>query len=71
MMRREKKSIKSIFEEFYLKLEEKIVEFHKHNWLSMTWILKKPNSIRTLVEDILETYLTGPFLTKPSEIHIW
>ena len=67
----EKKSIKSIFQGFYLKFEDKIVEIHKHSWLSITWILKKLNSIQTLAEDVLENYLTGPFWAKPSEIHIW
>ena len=67
----EKKAIKCIFEVFYLKFGEKIVEMHKHSWLSITWILKKLNSIQTLAEDVLENYLTGPFWAKPSEIHIW
>ena len=31
-----KESIKSIFEGFYLKFEEKIVAIHEHNGLSIT-----------------------------------
>ena len=54
-----------------LKFEEKILEIHKQCWLSITCILKKLNSIQTLVEDIPEIPdLTGPFCAKPVEIHI-
>ena len=68
---RRKKSIKSIFERFYLNLRKKNCKFI-NTGLSISWILKKLNSIQTLVEEIHEIkLLTGLFWAKPSEIHIW
>ena len=41
-----------------LKFEEKNLEIHKLSWLLITWILKKLNSIQTLVENIPEIKLS-------------
>ena len=46
------------------------MEIHKYNWLSITWILKKSNSIQILVEEILENYLTSPFWANKYSITI-
>ena len=59
MRKRKKINSSKIFEGFFLKLEDKTLEIHKHSWLSITWILKKPNSIQSFVEDIPEI-LTVP-----------
>ena len=59
MRKRKKINSSKIFEGFFLKLEDKILEIHKRSWLSITWILKKPNSIQSFVEDIPEI-LTVP-----------
>ena len=41
------------------------MEIHKHCWLSITWILKKLNSIQThRTFQIWKTTLTAPFSTK-------
>ena len=39
--KKEKVNYLSIFKGFYLKFEVKILQIHKHGWLSITWILKK------------------------------
>ena len=41
-----------------LKLEQKVLKIHKLSWLLITWILKKLNSIQTLVENIPEIKLS-------------
>ena len=58
-MTRKKEKVNSlnIFKGFYLKYEVKILQIHKHGWLSITWILKKLNSIQALLEDIPEIKL--------------
>ena len=58
--KKEKNQFFKIFWRVFLKLEDNILEIHKHSWLSITWILKKPNSIQSFVEDIPEI-LTVPF----------
>ena len=50
--KKEKINSSTIFEEFYLNLKRKFWKFNKQSWLSITWILKKSNSIHTLVDDI-------------------
>ena len=50
--KKEKINSSTIFEEFYLNLKRKFWKFNKQSWLSITWILKKSNSIQTLVDDI-------------------
>ena len=40
------------------KCEEKILEIHKQRWFLITWILKKSNSIQTLVEGIQKIKLS-------------
>ena len=42
--------------------EDKIVEIHKHSWLSITWIVKKIALLRAFVEFILEIKLSHCFL---------
>ena len=58
--KKEKNQFFKIFWRVFLKLEDNILEIRKHSWLSITWILKKPNSIQSFVEDIREI-LTVPF----------
>ena len=58
--KKEKNQFFKIFWRVFLKLEDNILEIRKHSWLSITWILKKPNSIQSFVEDIPEI-LTVPF----------
>ena len=51
-----------------VKFEDKILQIHKHSWLSITWRLKKSNSIQILVEDISslsQTFSTAPFEQNP------
>ena len=50
--KKEKINSSTIFEEFYLNLKRKFWKFNKQSWLSITWILKKSNSIQALVDDI-------------------
>ena len=50
--KKEKINSSTIFEEFYLNLKRKFWKFNKQSWLSITWILKKSNSIQTFVDDI-------------------
>ena len=58
----DEKEGKSKFFKYFWKIlpesEEKILQFHKHSWLSITWILKKSNFIQTLAEGILEIKLS-------------
>ena len=58
MMRKREQSTRSIFWRILLKFEENILEIHKHICFSITWIMKKLNSIQTLVKDILEIRLS-------------
>ena len=60
----ERKKINSsiIFQGFYLKVEEKVLEIHWHYWLSITWILNKSNSIQAPLRYFRnQTTLTAPF----------
>ena len=56
-----KKKGKNQFFNYFLrilsKFEDKNLEIHKLSWLSITWILKRLNSIQTFVEDIPEIKL--------------
>ena len=52
----------SYFWKMLLKFEEKNLEIHKLSWLLITWILKKLNSIQTLVENIPEIKLSHWYL---------
>ena len=54
-----------------LKFEEKILEIHKQSWLLITWILKKSNSMQTLVEDIPKIKLSHWFLSKTYTFNTW
>ena len=58
-----------------LKFEEKNLEIHKLSWLLITWILKKLNSIQTLVENIPEIKLSHWYLLsktyKKSHLKTW
>ena len=42
--------------------EDKIVEIHKHSWLSITWIVKKIALLQAFVEFILEIKLSRSLL---------
>ena len=55
-----------------LKLEKKNLKIHKLIWLLTTWILKKLNSIQTLVENIPEIKLSHHWylLSKTYKYHI-
>ena len=57
------------FGRILLKLEGKILEIHTISWLSITWILKKSNSMQTLDEDIPEIKLSHWSLLKKKNIH--
>ena len=52
-----KNQFSTVFEKYSLDLREKKVETHKLNLLSITWILKKLNSIQTFVAYIPEIKL--------------
>ena len=51
-------SSSNIFVGFELDLSRKFCKFINKSWLLITWILKKSNSIQTLVEDIPEVKLS-------------
>ena len=64
MMKRksEKNQSFNYFVRILLKFEEKNLGIHKLSWLLITWILKKWNSIQTLVENIPEIKLSHWYL---------
>ena len=75
MMKRksEKNQSFNYFVRILLKFEEKNLGIHKLSWLLITWILKKWNSIQTLVENIPEIKLrnlTGTCGAKPIKNYI-
>ena len=49
---REKNQFFKYFFKILPKFDKKILEIHEQSWLWITWILKKLDSIQTLVEDI-------------------
>ena len=52
-----------------LTFEETFLEMHKHSWLSITRILKKLNSLQTIIEDIpFRKPFTFPFRAKVIEV---
>ena len=66
--KREKNWFFNYFWRMLLKFEEKNLETHKLSWLLITWMLKKLNSIQTLVEKIPEIKLSHWYLRSKTYI---